>query len=502
MFSKLSSVKRFSETKISIHQLVSLIKTNPNKSKIQELRSIDKKIDKKSYDSIKLSLPCIIPSGVFNSISNKGLVKLSGYLYFDIDNFDTKKELNDTIKRLNDTFPITLICKSVGGMGISFLVKINDIESYDFSLLYDYVFNLISEKGFNLDKNAKGIVRKMFISSDEDLIFNFENQFEINRDQIDLMKLRNVKEIKKNQELKRKGETELNDTLEIIPIEELMKQLKFESRYEKQIDGEWIVEDMSYHYIIPTKKIKDGEKHKVYARITNGLYYLNPEITKLQVISYLYWLNKNQNEPMSEKELVRYVSSICQSIESTGEIYIKTRTKRIHFNKESSLTKKEKQKIAQNIMASRKVNESIKRIIEAKEFYFKQNVVATQKMIAEHTGLGIATVKRHWMKEIMEIEKSSPRIEMVKELPVIEEEEFYNQKPIEKKKIKIKHRGWKEVEIDEVTKEDVSLFLKEIKRLDTEWFGVSEELLIYSKIFDEYKTVYMYNKYILKKNLN
>ncbi len=62
----------------------------------------------------------------------------------------------------------------------------------------------------------------------------------------------------------------------------------------------------------------------------------------------------------------------------------------------------------------------------------------------------------------------------------------------EKPKQKILYKGFKEVEIDEITETDKKLFLEKVKILETEYFGVSEEILIELNIFDKYKTSYMY----------
>ena len=126
---------------------------------------------------------------------------------------------------------------------------------------------------------------------------------------------------------------------------------------------------MNYHYVIIPKEIKDGTKHKIYTRIINGLYYLNPSINRIQILSFLYWINQNAKPKMLIQKLVRLVNSICNNIEMTGEIIVKTKTKRIHFNKESKLTKNQKQKLSGQIMGKIKVNKTINRSLINK-FYF------------------------------------------------------------------------------------------------------------------------------------
>jgi len=125
-----------------------------------------------------------------------------------------------------------------------------------------------------------------------------------------------------------------------------------------------------------------------------------------------------------EKE--RLVIFICKNIEETGEIMVKTKTKRIHFNKESKLTKNQKQKISGQIMGKIKVNKTVGIIQRAKEYFIEKGMTYTQKLIAEHTGLGIATIKRHWSKEVTNEEIKFNTEEIIDNLEIISEEEFFS----------------------------------------------------------------------------
>jgi len=74
----------------------------------------------------------------------------------------------------------SLICISCSGGGISIFFKVsNNLKNeHDFLIARQYIIDniLVNEK---IDTNAGGIARAMFISSDPDLFYNYENEIEI-----------------------------------------------------------------------------------------------------------------------------------------------------------------------------------------------------------------------------------------------------------------------------------------------------------------------------------
>lgn len=402
MFSKLKTLKKITDEVVNLNELVEIVKNNQQKKLIDEIRSVEYK--SKEYNNLKLKVNCITPHGVFNSLCNDGLINLSGYLYYDIDGFDTEVELNDTKKRLIDTNMVSFICKSVGGRGLSFLIKYdtNLIPNDTFTDFYKYVREILLGLGFNIDLSAGGLVRKMIISSDNDVYFN--NEVSLGIDMVSFKSFK--KDLNKSKQITSKKNRSIipNDTfLEIIPYDKLINDIQLETLYTKEINGDFVIEEMDYYKIVLPKIIKDGTKHKLYIRLINALYYINNNITPQQVYSYLFHINNLASEKMNEYRLKSLVLFICSNIESTGEIRIKPRVKRIHFNKESSLTKKQKQNMGAQLSANLKVNKTLKKIEMARIECEKMNITPTRKKISEMTGLGIATVKRNWNKEYKNI---------------------------------------------------------------------------------------------------
>lgn len=443
MFSKLKTIKSFTKEIVNINELVRLVKDNQQKELIDKIRSVQYK--SQEYKNLKLKVNCITPHGTFNSLCNDGLINLSGYLYYDIDGFDTEIELNDTKNKLIDTGIVSFVCESVGGKGLSFLIKYDTklIPNDTFIDFYKYVREILLGLGFNIDLGAGGLVRKMIISSDDNLYFNNEVSLGI-----DLVSFNSFKKgLNKSKQITIKRDISIipNDTFfDIIPYEELLKEINIETLYTKDIDGDFIIEDMDYYKIILPKIIKDGTKHKLYIRIINALYYINSSsITPQQVLSYLFHINNITSHKMNEYRLKSLVLHICNNIETTGEIKIKPRVKRIHFNKESKLTKKQKQNMGAQLSANLKVNKTLEKIEIARIECQKQNISPTQKKICEMTGLGIATIKRNWNKEYKNIndiqinnDELNNEIEMIRDIKisqVIEEDEFWQNWEPEKK---------------------------------------------------------------------
>lgn len=494
MFTKLETLKKFKDNEfINIYELVELVKCSPKSSDISMIREVEYK--SKEYNDLKLKLPSITPHGIFNSLKSESLIKLSGYLYFDIDGIN---EIENIKQKLIDTNIVSFICKSVGGRGLSFLVKYDttNIDNDTFIDLYNYVRDIFVNLGFNIDMSAGGLVRKMIISSDSDVYFNDEVSLPINVVSIKAKSKSN--EIKKI-ERRRERDTEGNDTFKnMIIIDE--NRLNIKTKIDIEVNGEFEVKEVEY-YNIREYQIKDGDKHRVYIRIINALYYLNNNITKDEVYSFLYYYNMRQDIKMDNYQLMRLVWNISSNIEKTGDIRIKLGKKKIHIN--DKYNKKEKEIMGGKINAKLRQNESIRLINEAREKCYKNNEIPTQKKISEMTGLGIATVKRNWKKEITDIKDinigdmtKQEEIQIIRESKISQIEEidgdlFFGQKEMEK----IDYKGIRIVEIEKVTIEDKRLFISKINEVKDIYGDVLESHIQEMNLWSKEKTWYLYNKW-------
>lgn len=504
MFTKTNNYKdKYSKCFLSINELLNIVKNNPQSNLIENMRLLEYKSDE--YNKIKSKLNCITPHGCFNQILNDGLINLSGYLYYDIDNFENEIDMEQSISKLINEFPISFLQRSVSNRGYHFFIKydtnFDPNDTFCFSNIHTYVFNLLSDKGFVCDSSAKGLCRRMVISSDSNVYFN--DKVSLGSIKVShLESLNNSRQIKK---IIKKETIKPNDTLSnssIIPIDILKTQIKLKNEYEKDIKGDYIIDDMDFHFIYIPEFIKDGNKRKTYRRIINGLYYINNNITRKQVLSYLYFINDTRATPkMNIKELIRLVEYVCDRIESTGEINIKTRTKKIHFSKNSNLDKKQKMKMGASINGRLRRNETIKRIKEAREQLLKNNQDDTQKNVMNLTGLSIATIKRNWNIDYLTTDIDIPKKEEIFKTQ-IDFNDFIDNKNIDV--VKFKYRGFEEVSIERKV-EDKEEFKNALKYIKNEFGDVSESLIttyLENKNWNKYKINYYYSKWLDRVNTN
>ncbi|TDX11323.1 BT4734/BF3469 family protein [Flavobacterium sp. S87F.05.LMB.W.Kidney.N] len=401
IFNKYANCKKFSNEKITLDQLFISILDNPKKKEILHLRSL---VYKSSYyNKLKLKLPVITPHGTFADSKKESIENLSGYLYFDIDGFASTDQLNDSIQKLNTEFPLTIICKSCGGKGIAFLLKVDGVTKDNFQIMHSFIRHQFKEKGYDIDDAAGGLIRKWVVSYDPDVIYNRDHEYKI--DEAEFKKFTVVHKIAPATKIKRRDPAPIcaNSIDHPIPYLQLCTEIKTETEYQGLIAGDFSIDAMEYYRIIHPLHIKDGTKHKTYIRIINALYYLNDEISQHQVFSYIYHVNNFAENKMCPLKLKSLVTNIGNRIESTGQIFIKTRTKIIHFSKESKLSRNQKQSIGAKVNGALKLNKTKMLIETAISKLEASNIKVTKKKIAEELGISEKTVQRNWKKKVQEI---------------------------------------------------------------------------------------------------
>lgn len=407
MFNKYNNYKQHSSVTINIDVLVQLIKDNPAKAIIANLREAEYK--SKEYNNLKEKLICVTLHGIFGDSKKDSVKSLSGYLYFDIDGFDSQNELESTIKKLNDEYPLTFICKSCGGRGLAFIIKVPGITTDNFETTHAFIRNEFLKNNYNIDKAAGGLIRKWIVSHDPNVIYNEAAEYVIDNEAYDLFVKENTTPI-----IKKASNLKPDDTIEeehdVIPFSDLCKIIKTESEYSGEIIGDYVIDEMPYYKIVYPRVIPDGKKHSTFIRIINALYFLNREITHHQVFSYIYHVNSLANPKMDIWKLKNLVSNICNSIEKTSDIRIKTRTKKIHFNPNTDLSKREKQSMGASINAVIRTNKTIESIVEMKQNLLNQGVTPTQKLVAKELGISLSTIKRNWNCETKEVAGLDPKL--------------------------------------------------------------------------------------------
>jgi hypothetical protein len=246
------------------------------------------------------------------------------------------------------------------------------------------------------------LIRKWIVSYDPAVIYNKNAEYVIDKEAFEKFTNDNNTSV-----IKKVTKTQLScgvsEGIDVIPFRELCTVIKTESEYKGKITGDFVIEEMQYYKILYPRIITDGNKHRTYIRIINALYFLNEDITQHQVFSYLFYVNSMAHPKMDVWKLKKMVTNFCDSIERTGDVKVKTRTKVIHFNKQSTLSKKDKQSMGASINAALRVNKRIELIAKMKQQLIKKNIIPTQKLVANGLGISLSTVKRNWSKKKIEI---------------------------------------------------------------------------------------------------
>lgn len=399
MFSYQKKITSITHIVLTIDELVSEIKNNQNKEIISKLHKLEYK--SKDYNKLKESLPLIRINGSFSGLKGSDVISFNNYFYFDIDG-----EVLDKDKLVKKYPFISLITKSVGGRGIFFLVKIDNIELNkgdigvrisEHTKMWNYLRTEIF-KDLNIDKNAYSIPRGCFIPYDENIYYNDISY------SIDILKYTTYKEVNKfkvNRGGKRVDVNTLNEPIyKIIELNELLKRINIRTQYNKEIKELYAIEEINSYCITIPKIIKDGMKHKLYHRLINALVYINPNITLQEMISYIYHVNNHAIKKMIQRELIRYTTLIYNHIMETGEVKIKPRIKKIHFKMENkNLSVRDKQVISAKVNGILRTNNTIDKIQEAINLIYSMNEVPTNQRLVEITGLSLSTIKRNKNKE-------------------------------------------------------------------------------------------------------
>ena len=389
---------------IDLPELVNIIKNNPNQRKIEQIRLL-KSLGDENYKELKRELPHITPNCVVkerdleHDMFSYNFLFSSSYIYFDIDYIpDVQHFKSEFIQKYGHQ--VALVCISSGGDGLSILFKVaNAITDKDqFNLVREEIRNSIL-KDEDIDPSCIDIGRAMFISYDPDVYFNYDNKIDVS--------IRNTALNKKgiSKSITRRGDNNrLSETFDLVPFDEVMKviNLKTEVNIEKPVVDVIPVEFATVKF---PRIIVDGNKHRIYTGMIHSLVYLNPGLKVDYIFSYLHFVNENfADPPMEFREFTRLFHSVYSKIKDDKDyIYPWKRIKYIHFNSNSGLTGDKKRCIAGMLNGHKRKNESIKKIILAREELVAQGTKVTQKNVAENSGLSLATVKRHYHANLVDL---------------------------------------------------------------------------------------------------
>jgi hypothetical protein len=193
-------------------------------------------------------------------------------------------------------------------------------------------------KDESVDTKCKDIGRAMYISFDENVYVNYENELSIDEEELDS---------NFNTDISKKSASDpisiplspntLNGAyFDIIEIDEVLKNINLKTPvnlYNKIVD----IIPIEFNEIRLLRKLHDNEKHKIYTSMIHTLIHINLDVKPDYLFSYMNFVNNTMSNPkMDFRELVRLFKFIYNSIKEDPEYQYKNkrnRTKSIHFNK-------------------------------------------------------------------------------------------------------------------------------------------------------------------------
>ena len=395
---------------IDLPSLVKLIKDNPEKPKIEKVRELRR--TGKKYKVLKDSLPNVTPNCMVRVRKLKdadyNLIAPSSYIYFDIDDYPNSHKLKD---RFIDEYGhlASLICISCSGGGISIFFKVTNIlkNENDFLIARQYIIDniLVNEK---IDTNAGGIARAMFISSDPDLFYNYENELDI---PVELFK----KGGNKVDKCRLEDKISNTDMIRIhcapqepfipTPIIEVLEQLILETPVNVKnpvVDyNEVNYVEIRFQYLI-----KDGLKHKTFTNMIHKLLFLNPVADKHLLLSYLYHVNEEYTgyKKMELRELMGLFETVYNGATFLGNSKVKPVLKRIHYNKDCDATFN-KRKVSGKIRGILKENETKLKIRATIEEMEAKGIPISKSSISKYSGIHRGTIIKHMDTDLHDIKK-------------------------------------------------------------------------------------------------
>ncbi len=144
------------------------IKVGKSKPIIDTIRKCK---DKEEADKIKSTLPCILFAGTFKERNKNSLIKHSGLMVVDFDQYPDKKTMSEHYKFLKQNNHFVALFISPSGKGIKGVVRIPESDK----LLHERYFKEFYKK-FNydyFDRSNCNVDRVCYESYDPDIFINY-----------------------------------------------------------------------------------------------------------------------------------------------------------------------------------------------------------------------------------------------------------------------------------------------------------------------------------------
>lgn len=375
-------------TSVTLEEFINEVKNPGLSTKCQIIKarevynnSPDKK-DNTLYKSIKNSLPCITFLNSFTDyVSNENIKLATGFMYIDVDNVDF-------IDLSTYSFVVSY-WKSLSNNGYGILIKYNLNTVVDLQKCVDELSNLF---GFKLDKNAVSKDRLNVISFDTNIYYNpnyTEYTFKEEKELVSNTYINTnfINRLQVIDTIYEKGELRFSN------FQELLKNYDF--------NGEAFIDlgdnKLEYAEVFVPKEIFNGNRNKSMFVLCSQIRGLNPWVTEEHLYKICSTINKDKFIPqLDQKELLDIVRKVYSK---KDPVVVLNKTKRILFNPDYILTKREKQVMtAKQIRGAEAEKNTVKIVTCLYKWDFERLGKISQSKVAKETGFGIATIKRRAKK--------------------------------------------------------------------------------------------------------
>lgn len=337
----------------SINRYIDFVRNNPERALIRDIRKL-RLAGNDHYKILKNTASYCTPSCQlkYKNLSNhhfkRNFIEFSGYFYFDFDlvfedqHNDVRAFKQYFIEKYGDYVTTVAISISGGGITVLLNVPIEINSTKDYNEAWHVIRNTIFHAE-PVDSNVCDLGRALFLTDDPDIFVNPDSKIDFNSlvdEQIYTESHKPCKIVSKNVKDSLFTIKETNNRLNFTfyGFNEFMNVLKLKTEVEVLND---IVDFKEIEFVEVTFPhiIVDGRKRNAYSGIIHHLIYLNPHIDPSYIYSYLVYINNNfASFPKMEKSSLEHlVRMTINNIKDTGEIYIRSRTKRVHFNPKAKL---------------------------------------------------------------------------------------------------------------------------------------------------------------------
>jgi hypothetical protein len=347
------------------------------------------------YDYYKSNTVTWTPNGTFLEYRRKDcLIELSGFIYLDIDSEIEKKSLAE--------IPfVNAFWKSFSGEGYGLLVKVDDLNLYNYLSVWKYLDEYFKKKHIPIDPQAKDISRQNVISYDPDLYRN-TSCVPINADELVSNDTMSTFEYSERNFTRRniqfEDSTITGDSSTLINISNNSADLIYKTELDNYQGKDFIVieEGKPYRDCYVPKSVKDGNRHRWLAGRTISLLFNNPNISYDFLLNNILYINKSQMAPpKNKKEVINLVQYLYKE-HLNGSLNYNPRMKKIWINPDVPFTTTEKKKIIGKEVGKMRRKKTTKLLQNCYDNIRNVDTKVTQKMLAENSGISIRTVKDYW----------------------------------------------------------------------------------------------------------